>query len=64
MLLGIGTIKNGEEAILFIKEGADFLVSLIFDKSVCSVAGFYKILWIPGCMTVTEIDNAQKNGCM
>lgn len=64
MYLGIGTIKSGEEAILFINEGADFLVSPIFDKGICGVANFNKVPWIPGCMTVTEIDNAQKNGCL
>ena len=63
MLLGIGTIKNGDEATIFINAGAGFLVSPVFDSSVCDVANLNKILWIPGCMTVTEIHTAQKAGC-
>ena len=63
LLLGIGTIKNGEEATRFINEGADFLLSPVFDNSVCDVAYMNKILWIPGCMTPTEIHAAQQAGC-
>ena len=62
MYLGIGTIKTSEEAIGFIDAGADFLVSPIFDAGICEISCLHKILWIPGCMTVTEIDTAQKAG--
>lgn len=60
--LGIGTIKNAEEATVFIKAGADFLVSPIFDAGICDVARLHNLPWIPGCMTVTEIHTAQKAG--
>ncbi len=63
LLLGIGTIKNGDEATAFINAGADFLVSPVFDSNVCDVAYLNKILWIPGCMTPTEIHTAHKAGC-
>ena len=63
LMLGIGTIKTAEEATLFIKAGADFLVSPIFDHGVADVAYMHKILWIPGCMTPTEIHVAQQAGC-
>jgi 2-dehydro-3-deoxyphosphogluconate aldolase/(4S)-4-hydroxy-2-oxoglutarate aldolase len=43
--------------------GADFLVSPVFDTSVCDAAYMQKILWIPGCMTPTEIHNAEGAGC-
>jgi 2-dehydro-3-deoxyphosphogluconate aldolase / (4S)-4-hydroxy-2-oxoglutarate aldolase len=63
LLLGIGTIKNGDEATAFINAGADFLVSPVFDSSVCDVAYLNKVLWIPGCMTPTEIHAAEKARC-
>lgn len=63
LLLGIGTIKNSDDATAFINAGADFLVSPVFDSGVCDVAYLHKVLWIPGCMTPTEIHEAQKAGC-
>jgi len=63
LLLGVGTIKNSREAKSFIEYGADFLVSPYFDAEVNTVAGQYNILWIPGCMTPTEIHWAQVSGC-
>lgn len=60
--LGIGTIRNNEEAVRFISAGADFLVSPCFDDGVQDAADFHKVLWIPGCMTPTEINNALQAG--
>jgi 2-dehydro-3-deoxyphosphogluconate aldolase / (4S)-4-hydroxy-2-oxoglutarate aldolase len=63
LLLGIGTIKSAEDANKFINAGADFLVSPVFDSSICDVAYINKVPWIPGCMTPTEIHAAQQAGC-
>lgn len=63
LLLGIGTIKSSEDANKFIDAGADFLISPIFESSIADVAYMNKILWIPGCMTPTEIHTAQMAGC-
>jgi 2-dehydro-3-deoxyphosphogluconate aldolase/(4S)-4-hydroxy-2-oxoglutarate aldolase len=58
--LGIGTIKTGLEAEAFVEAGADFIVSPIIDSDVAMVADNYSKLWIPGCMTPTEIHVAQQ----
>lgn len=63
MYLGIGTIKTPEMANAFIDAGADYLISPVFDASVCDVAYLNKMLWVPGCMTPTEIHEAEKAGC-
>lgn len=63
LLLGAGTIKTDNAANDFIDAGADFLVSPVFDSSVCDTAYMQKILWIPGCMTPTEIHAAEQAGC-
>jgi 2-dehydro-3-deoxyphosphogluconate aldolase/(4S)-4-hydroxy-2-oxoglutarate aldolase len=63
LFLGIGTIKNEEDAKNYIDAGADFLISPIFDTSVADIAYLHKVLWIPGCMTPTEIHHAQVAGC-
>lgn len=62
LFLGIGTIKNAADAKQFVDMGADFIVSPITDPEtgdVCKAAG---VLWIPGCMTPTEISVAEKAG--
>jgi 2-dehydro-3-deoxyphosphogluconate aldolase/(4S)-4-hydroxy-2-oxoglutarate aldolase len=63
LLLGIGTIRNAQQAEAFIEAGADFVISPFFDATVCDAAYMNKILWIPGCMTPTEIHVAQNAGC-
>jgi 2-dehydro-3-deoxyphosphogluconate aldolase/(4S)-4-hydroxy-2-oxoglutarate aldolase len=60
LYLGIGTIKTGIEAEAFVDAGADFIVSPIIDSEVAMVADSYNLLWIPGCMTPTEIHIAQQ----
>lgn len=60
LYLGIGTIKSAKEARDFVKAGADFLVAPIVNPDVAAVAESAGLLWIPGCMTPTEIYRAQE----
>lgn len=62
LFLGIGTVKNVSEAETFIDLGADFIVAPLVNPEVAKVAHKHKLLWIPGCMTPTEIYLAQKHG--
>jgi 2-dehydro-3-deoxyphosphogluconate aldolase / (4S)-4-hydroxy-2-oxoglutarate aldolase len=62
LYLGIGTIKNISEAEAFVDAGADFIVAPTINPEVGKVAQKHKLLWIPGCMTPTEIYSAQKSG--
>jgi 2-dehydro-3-deoxyphosphogluconate aldolase/(4S)-4-hydroxy-2-oxoglutarate aldolase len=61
LYLGIGTIKTGEDAIKFVNAGADFIVAPTVNTDVADIAGKNKMLWIPGCMTPTEIHLAQQH---
>jgi len=63
LMLGIGTIGNAQDANAFMDAGADFLVSPFFDADVADAAYIRKVLWIPGCMTPTEIHHAKNAGC-
>ncbi len=63
LLLGVGTIRTSQQANQFINAGADFLISPVFDTDVCDAAYISKTLWIPGCMTPTEIHVAENAGC-
>jgi 2-dehydro-3-deoxyphosphogluconate aldolase / (4S)-4-hydroxy-2-oxoglutarate aldolase len=63
LLLAVGTIRTAIEVENFIDAGADFLISPVFDDAVCEAAKQRKRLWIPGCMTPTEIHVAETAGC-
>ena len=62
MLLGIGTIKNLQQAKDYIAAGADFLVSPGFVKEVADFAVANDIFYAPGCMTPSEIIAAENAG--
>lgn len=62
LLLGIGTIKNTTQAGQYILLGADFLVSPIIKEDISKLAFKHQKLWIPGCMTPTEINYAEELG--
>ena len=55
LYLGAGTIRNKIEATEFINEGADFIICPGVIKEVAALAGKNDLLWIPGCLTATEI---------
>lgn len=59
--LGIGTVKTVEEAKAYINAGADFIVSPIINPEVGKMAHDRGMLWIPGCMTPSEIHLAQQH---
>jgi 2-dehydro-3-deoxyphosphogluconate aldolase / (4S)-4-hydroxy-2-oxoglutarate aldolase len=63
LLLAVGTIRTADQAKSFIDAGADFLISPVFDADVCDMAYMHKVLWLPGCMTPTEIHVAENAGC-
>ncbi len=62
MYLGAGTIKTKNDAEAFINAGADFLISPALEKKVFKIARKSNVLWIPGCMTPTEILKAERWG--
>ncbi|MFY0254738.1 bifunctional 4-hydroxy-2-oxoglutarate aldolase/2-dehydro-3-deoxy-phosphogluconate aldolase [Chitinophaga sp. 30R24] len=62
LYLGIGTIKHAADAAVYTALGADFIVCPIVDPETAVYCQSANIVWIPGCMTPTEISVAEKNG--
>ncbi|MBC7888167.1 MAG: bifunctional 4-hydroxy-2-oxoglutarate aldolase/2-dehydro-3-deoxy-phosphogluconate aldolase [Ferruginibacter sp.] len=62
MYLGIGTIKNGEMAQTFIDAGCDYIICPGLVESVAKVADANDMLWVPGCMTPSEVIAAENLG--
>jgi 2-dehydro-3-deoxyphosphogluconate aldolase/(4S)-4-hydroxy-2-oxoglutarate aldolase len=62
LLLGVGTIKNMQQAEDYLQAGADFLVSPGFVKDVADFAVAKDVFYAPGCMTPSEIIAAENAG--
>lgn len=62
LLLGIGTIKNLQQAEEYFAVGADFFISPGFVPEVAEYLKNKEILYSPGCMTPTEIIAAENAG--
>src|SRR5690554_4594916 len=60
--LGIGTIKNAAMAETYIDAGADFIICPGLIEEVAAAADKHDMLWIPGCMTPSEIIRAENLG--
>lgn len=62
LLLGIGTIKNLQQAKDYVAAGADFMVSPGYVAEVADYANGKDLFYAPGCMTPSEIIAAENNG--
>lgn len=60
--LGIGTVKTKKQAKKFLEAGADFIVCPSMNQEVAAAVHKEGLLWIPGCLTATEIAGAEEAG--
>ena len=60
--LGVGTIKSRKAAKKFIDAGADFVVCPSVNPEVAEISHAKGLLWVPGCLTTTEIATAEEAG--
>ena len=63
LMLGVGSIPDAATASLFIQLGANFIVTPSLREDVATVCNRRKILWSPGCGSLTEIGKAEELGC-
>jgi 2-dehydro-3-deoxyphosphogluconate aldolase/(4S)-4-hydroxy-2-oxoglutarate aldolase len=62
MLLGVGTIKTLQQAESYTNVGTDFLVGPGLVPEVVDFANAKNIFYAPGCMTPSEIIQAENKG--
>lgn len=62
LILGTGSVVDAATASIFMQMGADFIVSPVLNPEVARTCNRRKVLWIPGCGTLTEISNAEELG--
>ncbi|MCG2462414.1 bifunctional 4-hydroxy-2-oxoglutarate aldolase/2-dehydro-3-deoxy-phosphogluconate aldolase [Flavobacteriaceae bacterium F89] len=63
MILGVGSITDAGAASLFMQMGANFIVTPSFREDIAIVCNRRKVLWSPGCGSLTEINRAEQLGC-
>lgn len=62
LILGVGSVLNAKMAKDAILAGAKYVVSPGYSEEVNTVCRELNTLYLPGCMTVTEIMNALEKG--
>jgi 2-dehydro-3-deoxyphosphogluconate aldolase/(4S)-4-hydroxy-2-oxoglutarate aldolase len=63
MILGVGSVTDGGAASLYLQLGANFVVTPVFREDIAIVCNRKKVLWSPGCGSLTEIARAEEMGC-
>jgi len=62
MLLGAGTVLDSETARIAILAGANYIVSPGFNLEAAKLCNRYRVPYMPGCMTITEVLTAMEAG--
>lgn len=62
LIMGVGSVVDAGTASLYIQLGANFIVSPLLNPEMAKVCNRRKILWIPGCESVSEINYAEELG--
>ncbi|WP_027078770.1 bifunctional 4-hydroxy-2-oxoglutarate aldolase/2-dehydro-3-deoxy-phosphogluconate aldolase [Maribacter antarcticus] len=63
MILGVGSITDAGAASMFMQMGANFIVTPSLREDIVMVCNRRKVLWSPGCGSLTEINKAEELGC-
>lgn len=63
IIIGAGTVMDFVTARIAIMKGAKFIVSPHLDTEIAKICNKYLIPYLPGCGSVTEINNALESGC-
>jgi 2-dehydro-3-deoxyphosphogluconate aldolase / (4S)-4-hydroxy-2-oxoglutarate aldolase len=62
VVLGVGSIVDAPTAALFIANGANFIVSPLFNPEIARLCNRRKIPYLPGTASTTEINTAEETG--
>ena len=63
MIMGVGSITDAGAASMFMQMGANFIVTPSLREDIAIVCNRRKVLWSPGCGSLTEINRAEELGC-
>ena len=63
MIMGVGSVTDGAAASLYMALGANFIVTPVLREDIAMACNRRKVLWSPGCGSLTEIARAEELGC-
>ncbi|PCE64753.1 bifunctional 4-hydroxy-2-oxoglutarate aldolase/2-dehydro-3-deoxy-phosphogluconate aldolase [Sediminicola luteus] len=63
MIMGVGSVTDAAAASLYMQLGANFVVTPVLRGDIALVCNRRKVLWSPGCGSLTEIAKAEELGC-
>tara|TARA_B100000963_G_scaffold123438_1_gene107696 strand:+ start:18090 stop:18755 length:666 start_codon:yes stop_codon:yes gene_type:complete len=63
MIVGIGSVTDSSAASQYMLQGANFVVTPVLREDIAIVCNRRKVLWIPGCGSLSEIVKAEEMGC-
>lgn len=63
MIMGVGSITDAASASLYMQLGANFVVTPVLREDIAIVCNRRKVLWSPGCGSLSEICRAEELGC-
>ena len=63
MILGVGSVTDAAAASQYMLAGANFVVTPVFREDIALACNRRKVLWSPGCGSLTEIARAEELGC-
>ena len=63
LMMGVGSVTDAGTASLYMQLGANFVVTPVLREDIAVVCNRRKVLWSPGCGTLTEITRAEELGC-
>ena len=63
MIMGVGSVTDAASASRFMALGANFIVTPVLREDIATVCNRRKVMWSPGCGSLTEICRAEELGC-
>lgn len=63
MIMGVGSVTDAASASRFMALGANFIVTPVLREDIAITCNRRKVLWSPGCGSLTEIARAEELGC-
>lgn len=63
MIMGVGSVTDAAQASLYMSLGANFIVTPVLREDIAIVCNRRKVLWSPGCGSLTEIAKSEELGC-
>ncbi len=62
MIMGVGSVTDAASASLYMSLGANFIVTPVYREDIAIVCNRRKVMWSPGCGSLTEICKAEEMG--